>query len=89
MARVADQVEVMRMTVRRLETRPAFAEVNLPRETGVHHPLQCSINGRASDAGRLATDEIEQVVRAQMPLLLQKDPENLVALARVLAAYVP
>ena len=73
MAGGADQVEVARMAVRRLEARAPFAEIDLARDAGVHHPLQRAIDRRAADAGILAADEIEEIVGADVAFLGQKN----------------
>ena len=53
---------------------------------GFDHPLQRAVDRRPADARRLTTYEIEQIVGAQVTFLLQEDPEDLVALAGMLAA---
>ena len=50
-AGLADEMEVARMPVRVLEPEPAFAEVHLAGDAGVHHPLQRAVDGGAADAG--------------------------------------
>ena len=75
-----------RMTVRGLEARAAFAEVDFPRDASADHPLQRPVDGRPADAGRLAADEIEQVVCTDVPFLAQEDREDSIALARTLTA---
>ena len=49
-AALADQMEVPRMPVRVLEAEPAFAEIDLARDPGVHHPLQRAVDRRPADA---------------------------------------
>ena len=60
-------MKVPRVAVRRLEARAAFAEVDLAGDAGVDHPLQRAVDGRPADARRLAADEIEQIVGADVP----------------------
>ena len=66
-------MKVARVTVGRLEARAAFAEVDLARDAGADHPLQGAVDGGAADARRLAADEIEQIVGADVALLTQED----------------
>ena len=83
---VANQVEVPGMSVRRLVARAAFAEIDLAGDPRFDHPLQRAIDGRPADSRRLTTHEIEQIVGAQVTFLLEENPEDLVALAGMLAA---
>src|SRR5262249_16214798 len=55
-AALADQVEVPRVPVGVLEAETALAEVDLPRDAGVHHPLQGAVDGGAADSLVLAPD---------------------------------
>ena len=86
MAHVADEMKVSGMAVGGLESRTAFAEIDLAGDSGVDHPLQRAVDRGATDARIFPADEIAQVVRAQMTLLAQKDVEDAVALAGTLAA---
>ena len=86
MTDVADQVEVPRMAVGGLESRTAFAEIDLAGDPGVHHPLQRAVDGRATDPGILLADEVAQIICAQMAFLAQKDIEDAVAFTGTLAA---
>jgi hypothetical protein len=70
---VADEVEMARMPIGRLEPGAAFAEVDLPRHAGAKHPLQGPIDRRPTDPRVLATDDVEEIVRAEMPLLPQEE----------------
>ena len=81
MAGLADQVKVTRLTIRMLEPEATFAEVDLACNAGVHHPLQGSVDGGAADPLIFATDQIDQVVSAEMPLLTQEDIDNLFSFA--------
>ena len=86
MAGRADQMKVPRVAVRRLEARAPLAEVDLARDAGVDHPLQRAVDGGAADAGRLAADQIEQIVGADVPFLAQEDRDDPVAFAGALAS---
>ena len=74
------------MPVRRLVPRSALAEIDLARDVGVDHPLERPVHGGAADARFLPADDIEEIVRAEVPFLTQKYAEDAVALARALAA---
>ena len=52
----------------------------------IDHPLQRAVDGGAADAGMLAADEIEEVVRAEVTFLLQEGPQYLFAFGRAFAA---
>ena len=81
MTDLADEMEVARMAVRRLETRAAFAEIDFARDVRVDHPLQRAVDGGAADAGMAGADEGEQIVGAEVAFLLKEGPQNLFALA--------
>ncbi len=85
-AGLADQVEVARVPVGMLESKAAFAEIDLAGDARVDHPLQGAVDGRAADAMILALDQIDQVVGAQVSLLLEEHVDDQVALARALGA---
>src|SRR5262249_54246881 len=84
--RRADEVEVARVAVRRLEARAPFPEVDLPGDAGVDHPLERAIDGRASDPRVLAVDALDELVGAEVTFLLEKDGENPIPLGRALSA---
>ena len=86
MTLVADEVEVPGMAVGRFESGPAFAEVHLPRHASRDHPLQRAVDGRTANDGILTTDEIVEIVSAQMALLAREDVQDAIALARTLPA---
>src|SRR4029453_1358692 len=86
MAGTADEVEVPRVAVGRLEARAPLAEVDLARDAGVDHPLQRAVNGGAADAGGLLADAFEQIVGADVPFLAQEDLHDAIALAGAFAA---
>ena len=89
-AGLADQMEVPRVPVRVLEPEAPFAEVDLARDAGVHHPLQRAVDGGAADAADvLAADQVDEIVGAEVPLLAQEDVDDEVALARAFAARGP
>ena len=85
-ARLADQVEVARMPVRMLEPEPALAEIDAARDAGVDHPLKGAIDRRAADAGVFAADEIDELIRADVPFLPEKNVDDEVAFAGAAAA---
>jgi hypothetical protein len=66
--------------------RPALVEIDLARDIGVDHPLERTVDGGAPDARFLPAHDVEEIVRAQMAFLTQKNTEDAVALARALAA---
>ena len=85
-AGLADQVKVARVTVRMLEPKAAFAEIDLARDPGLDHPLQGAVDGGAADALVFAADQVHQVVGGEVAFLAQKDVDDEVALAGALAA---
>src|SRR2546425_1520092 len=78
---LADQVIVTGMTVGMLDPETPFAEIALPGDPRVHHPLQRPVDGGAADPLVLPPNQIDEIVRAQVPLLAQKDVEDLLPLA--------
>ena len=86
MAGLADQMKVARLPVRVLEPEAPFTEVDFAGDAGVDHPLQRAIDGRAADAVVLATNQIDEIVRAEVPLLAQEEVDDLLTFVRVLAA---
>ena len=74
------------MAVRVLETEAAFAEIDLAGNPRIHHPLQRAIDRGAADATIFLADEIDEVVRAEVPLLAEERVDNEVAFAGALAA---
>ena len=84
---LADQMEVARLPVRVLEPEAAFAEIDLAGDAGVHHPLQRAVDGGAADAMVVFSDQVEQIVGAQVPFLAQEHVDDLLALAGALAAF--
>src|SRR5450759_3469370 len=84
MAGGADEVKVPRVAVGRLEARAPFPEIDFARDAGTDHPLQRAVHRRAPDARRLATDEVEEIVRADVAFLAQKHLQNAIAFAGAL-----
>ena len=70
-----------------LEAKAAFAEINLPCDARIDHPLQRAVHRRAADALVFAADEINEIVGAEVPLLAEENVEDLLALAGTLAAF--
>src|SRR6186713_2831339 len=86
MAVLADQVKVTRLPVGMLEAETAFAEIDLTRNAGIHHPLEGAIHGCPADALILATDDVDQIVGTEVSLLAEKHIHDLLAFAGALAA---
>ena len=74
------------MAIRRFVARTSFTKVDLAGDVGVHHPLQRPVNRGAADARLGAADKIEEVVGAEVPLLLQEQIEDALPLAGALAS---
>src|SRR5262245_5474350 len=85
-AALADQMEMARMPVRVLEPEASFAEVHLPRDARVDHPLQRAINRRTADPLIFAADQIDEIICGEMSFLAEEDVDDEIALARPLAA---
>ena len=88
-AGLADQVEVPRVPVGMLEAEPAFAEIHLAGDARLLHPLQGAVDGGAADAMVFALDQVDQIVGAQVSLLLEEHVDDQVALAGALGAGRP
>ena len=86
MALLADEVEVARVVIGRLEARAALAEVDFTREALIDHPLQRAVDGGAADAGVIAAYEAEEIVGAEVAFLFEEGPQDLFALSRSFAA---
>src|SRR5688572_33250352 len=82
MAGLADEVEVARLSVRVLKAETPLAEIHLPCDAGVDHPLQRAVDRGPADAMIVAPDEIDKVVRAQVAFLAQEDVDDLFPFAR-------
>src|SRR5688572_9007059 len=74
------------MAVGMLKPEAAFAEIDLAGDSGIHHPLQSAIDSRAADAAIFLADELDEVIRAEVPLLAQEGIDDEVALAGALTA---
>ena len=81
-AALADEVEMPRMAVGRLKAESPFAEIHFPRHAGILHPLEGAVDRGAADAMVVFSDEIDEVVSAQMPGLAEEHADDLIALAR-------
>jgi hypothetical protein len=79
-------MKVAGMTQGRLESRASLAEVDLVREAGGDHPLQCAVDGRAANPGIFLPNEIVQLVGGQMASMPQEDIQDTVALTRALSS---
>ena len=86
MAGLADQMEMARLTVRVLEPESPLAEVDLAGNARINHLLQRAIHGCTADAVILTSNEIDQIVGAEMSFLTQEDVDNLLSLTGALAA---
>src|SRR5258706_5790647 len=82
----ANQVEVTRMPVGRLESRSPFAEIDFAGDAGVHHPLEGAIHRGAANSWMLAVHEADQIIGAEVAFLLQKRTKDVLTFARALAA---
>src|SRR5687767_258018 len=87
MTGLADQMKVSRLEVRLFETEAAFTEVHFPRDAGIDHPLQRAIDGRSADPLIFATDDVDEIVGAEVSFLAEKDVDDLLAFAGALAAF--
>ena len=85
-AGLADQVKVARMAIGMLEAEPAFAEIHLAGDARFLHPLQRAVDGGAADAVIFALDQRDQIVGAEVSLLLEERVDDQVALAGPLGA---
>ena len=70
------------MAVRVLEAELALAEIHLARDARIHHPLQRAIDRGAADALIFATDQVDQIVGAQMAFLAEEGVDDQIALVR-------
>jgi hypothetical protein len=86
---LADEMEMAGMSVRMLEAKPPFAEIDLPGNAGFNHPLQRAVNRGAADSLILPPDQIDQIFGGEVTLLPQKDIDDEITLARALAAGRP
>src|SRR5918999_6492221 len=77
-------MEMPRVPIGVLEAEPAFAEINLAGDAGFFHPLQRAVDGGPRDAVIFALDQIDQIVSAEVSLLLEERVDDQVALAGTL-----
>jgi len=64
----------------------AFAEIHPARDAGIHHPLEGTVDRRATDAPMLAPDDVHEVVGAEVSLLTEEHLEYLFAFTGPFAA---
>ena len=88
-AGLADQMEVPRVPVRVLEAEAALAEIDLAGDARIDHPLERAVDRGAADPLVFAADDVEEIVGAEVPLLLEEHVQDEVALARPLGARRP
>ena len=81
MALGADEMKVPGVAVGRLETGTALTEIDFPRDACIDHPLQRSVHGRASNPRIFPSNQVAQLVGAQVPLLTQEDRQDPITLA--------
>jgi hypothetical protein len=72
-----------------LEPEPSLAEVDFAGDARVDHPLQRSIDGRATDALILTADQIDEILGREVALLPEKDVNDEIAFPRPLTAGRP
>ena len=65
-------MKVPRMPVGVLEPETAFAEIHLAGDARFLHPLQRAVDGRAADPVIFAFDQIDEIVGAEVSLLLEE-----------------
>lgn len=85
-ARLADEMKVPGMAIGMLETESPLAEVDLPGNPGVDHPLERSIDGGPADPLIFAANEVNEVIGAEVTLLAHEHIDNLFPLTRPFAA---
>jgi hypothetical protein len=85
MAGLADQMEVAGLAVRVLEPEAPLPEINLAGDPGVYHPLQRTVDRGSADALILSTNDVDQIVCAQVTFLTQEYVDDLFPLARTFA----
>ena len=85
----ADEMKVAGVTICRLETRAAFAEIDLPRDSSSNRPLEGAINRGAANPCRFTADQLEEIVSAEVTLfaaLAKEHRQDTIPLAGALAA---
>ena len=78
-------MEVTGLPVRVLEPESPLTEIDLAGDARIDHPLQRAIHRCTADAVIVATNEIDEIVGAEMPFLPQEHVDNLLPLAGALA----
>ena len=68
-----------------LEAESPLAEIDLAGNARINHPLQGAIHRCTADAVILMSNEINQIVGAEMSFLTEEDVDNLLPLAGALA----
>jgi len=78
-------MEMTGLTIGVLEPESPLAKVDLAGDARINHPLQGAIHRCTADAVIITSNEIDQIVGAEMAFLSQEDVDNLLALAGALA----
>ena len=79
-------MEVTRLAVGMLESEAPLAEVNLARNARVHHPLQGAVDSGPTDLLIFPANQVDKVVRTEVPFLPQEDVDDLFTLTGPLPA---
>ena len=74
-------MEMSGLTIGVLEPESPLAEIDLAGDARINHPLQRAIHRCTADAVIVTSNEIDQIVGAEMTFLSQEDVDNLLALA--------
>ena len=85
-AGLANQVEVPRVAVGVFEPEPSFAEVDLPSDTRIHHPLEGAVHRRPADTAIFFADQIDKVVGTEVTFLTEEGVDDEIAFAGSLAS---
>src|SRR5262249_38721494 len=81
----ADEMKVPRMPLGRFEPRAPFAEVDFARDAARTHPLERAVHRGAADPGRLAMDEVHELVGADVSLLTKEHVNDAISFAGFLS----
>ena len=84
-AGLTNEMKMPRVPVGVLEAEPALPEVDLPSDAGIDHPLMGPIHRRATDLLVFLTHQVDQIVRAEVPVLPEKHANDQLAFAGALA----
>src|SRR6188472_2423127 len=79
-------MKMTRLAVSLFEAEPPLPEIDLAGDSGIDHPLQRPVDRRAADAAVFQPHQVDEVVGAEVPFLTQENGDDLLALARALAA---